>query len=433
MDDWRVWLGVAVMIAALVLFFGALERAAEREYSDRKDARANATARAVAAYATVNRSQLPAATNYSPHIQYQITGTPERALPAGPVITDAPALELPGVTDLGTILGTGWRPSASSILLGLGPGGVPITVPAGDLLCHVAFGGKTGAGKTNLMRLFLTQLCAAGAEVYLCDPHYTPHNVRTGEDWRPIAARLQGGGPLVEKDAIVALITGTGAEIDRRLARWHAGADPGPARFYAIEELPLLAAHDREFMPKLGRLLREGRKLGLYVIMASQDLLISTLGGSSGLRAQFQTLYYGGGDDTTRKVMVGYRTPEPPGRGVVYLRSAATPEPQLVRVPLVTNADIAALLPPSPGASHVIEGRAWAASPSASPDPPGEAPNPPGEGREGLSERALQVRELVRAGTPSSQIIQQVWGVSGGKGYQAAAQELTGILAQLLH
>jgi hypothetical protein len=401
------------------------QRAADR--AERMHARELAAQIATAPY----QSPFPALTHYNGRDLPAL----DRAPVALPSITEAPPLALPGVTDLGTVLGTGWRPSAQSILLGLGPGGVPITVPAGDMLCHVAFGGKTGAGKTNLMRLFLTQLCAAGMEVYLCDPHFTPQNIRTQEDWRPIAVRLQGGGPLVDKDAIVALLDGTGAELDRRLARWHAGADPGPARFYAIEELPLLAAYDKEFMPKLGRLLREGRKLGLYVIMASQDLLISTLGGSSGLRAQFQTLYYGGGDDTTRKVMVGYRTPEPPGRGVVYLRSAVSQEPQLVRVPLVTNADIAALLPTSGAASQMVDAASWPVPTPTSADVASEVATNAREAREvaqELSERAQKVRDLVRAGVPVSKIIAQEWGVTGGRGYTDAAQELTGILAQLV-
>jgi hypothetical protein len=48
MDDWRVLVGVAVICVIVVWGLAALERAAEREQEDRKDARANQTARLAA-------------------------------------------------------------------------------------------------------------------------------------------------------------------------------------------------------------------------------------------------------------------------------------------------------------------------------------------------------------------------------------------------
>lgn len=257
---------------------------------------------------------------------------------------------LPGVTTLGALR---FQPTPDAILLGLGPGGELLTVPAGDALCHIAFAGPTGVGKTNLMRLLLTQLIAAGLEVTLCDPHFAPVHPRTGEDWQAIAAGTVPGRAITDRAEIVTLITGLGAELDRRLAAWHAGRDPGPARFYAVEELPLLAQEDRAFMERLGRILREGRKLGLFVITAMQDALISTIGGSSGLRSQFQTVYFGGNpgtDPTTARALLGSaKLPPAPGKGIVWLRSAATGgDPRLVRVPLVENGDIAWLLGPPP-------------------------------------------------------------------------------------
>jgi hypothetical protein len=43
-----------------------------------------------------------------------------------------------------------------------------------------------------------------------------------------------------------------------------------------------------------------------------------------------------------------------------------------------------------------------------------------------------RVRTLLRAGTPVSQVIKQVWGAEGGRAYQLAAQEMSTILAQLV-
>lgn len=347
MDDLRVWF-VLGLLTAVVLWAAAWEeRRREGDRRERMHAREQGTARAVAPWAPAN---VPA--TYSPHIQYQyqVAGgaAPAGALPA-PVVEAGPAL--PGVLDLGALLAGGWRPSAASILLGLGPGGAPITVGMGDHLCHVAFAGRTGSGKSNLMRLVLAQLCAAGAQVYLLDPHFTPTNPETGDDWRAIARRLAPGRAITDKREIVATVAGICTEIDRRLARWHAGADPGPARFYAIEELPLLVDYDHEFMDKLGRVLREGRKLRLFVIIAAQDMLVSTLGGSSGLRAQFATVYYGGGDPYTARALLAQKVPEPAGKGVVWMRSVTQPAPQQVRVPLVTNDNLTTLL----GAGPVVD------------------------------------------------------------------------------
>lgn len=371
---------------------------------------------------------------------YQMEAAKLAPLSPGPPVVDAPpsvapaSLELPGVTTLG---GIAFRPSAGAILLGLGPGGAPLVVPAGDALCHITFAGPTGVGKTNLMRLILTQLIAAGLEVYLCDPHFTPINPKTGEDWRGIAAGTVPGRAITDRGEIAVLIAALGTELDRRLALWHQGQDPGPARFYAIEELPLLAQEDRDFMQRLGRLLREGRKLGLYVIVAMQDALISTIGGSSGLRSQFQTCYFGGDpgtDPTTARALLGSAKLGPaPGKGIVWLRSAATAAPLLVRVPLVTNSDIAGLLgatsaasgplpPHFPSTTTVIEAevvRAGAA-PAA-----GSGPELPPE----VAAKIPAVQLLLAAGASNSDIIKQVWGVTGGNAYTRAAAEYTTILA----
>jgi hypothetical protein len=353
---------------------------------------------------------------------------PERALPAGadPVVGEAPPA-LPGVTDLGAILGTGWRPSASSILLGLGPGGTPITVSMGDHLCHVVFAGRTGSGKSNLMRLVLAQLCAAGAQVYLLDPHFTPLNPQTGDDWRAIARRLVGGRAITDKREIVATVAGICQEIDARLTRWHAGQDPGPARFYAIEELPLLVDYDKDFMTYLGRVLREGRKLGLYLIVAAQDLLVSTINSTSGLRSQFATVYYGGGDPYTAKAILAQRVAEPPGKGVAWMRSVLQIEPQQVRVPLVTNDNLATLLATNPANIVDVTATTVANRPAAP-----VAADKPEVADVAVSEDAQRALELFLGGLSLADIVKTMRGVSSQQGgtYQKNLGEIQDLLRQ---
>jgi hypothetical protein len=222
-------------------------------------------------------------------------------------------------------------------------------------------------------------------------------------------------------------------DLPARKARYHAGAHPGPPRFYVIDEAPILAAADKRFMPWLGAVLREGRKFGLYIIMATQDALISTLGGSSGLRAQAQTVYYVGGDSYSAKALLGFVPPDPEGRGICHLKSTATPSAPLIRVPRPTNADVRAWLGPLVNAASAPSEAAsrpfHVVPPSQIVEVAGEVIDAPlGSG----TGKRQQVRVLVKAGVKSSAIIAEVWGATGGRAYQQAADELTAILAELI-
>lgn len=368
-------------------------------------------------------SRMPNVTHYTNN-RTLMPGYEPDALPEAPAPLQLEA-GLPGRMELGDVLAQGWHPSAQSILLGVGPGGKLITVPAGDALCHIVFAGPTGVGKTNLMRLFLTQLLAAGCQVALLDPHFTPQNPTTGEDWRAIGARVGGGrGPLVDKAAILAALSRLASEeLPRRLEAWHTGHSPGPPYFIAIEEAPALADYDKRFMEYVRPLLREGRKLGLYVIMAAQDMLVSSLGTSAGVRAQFQTCYYGGGEPYSARALLGQTVDDPPDPpGVVWLKARPCKEPTLIRVPLVNNATIDRLL--GPGATIVDEmTRPWetgrfAAEPPATPAEPPERGEPPEPDSLAQAWAAIQAGERTAHGLPIDQqeaLAYRLWLQGAGK------------------
>jgi hypothetical protein len=96
-------------------------------------------------------------------------------------------------------------------------------------------------------------------------------------------------------------------------------------------------------------LLRESRQYGIHVISEFQDALISTIGGNSGVRENYRTAYYFGGDLNTAKVLLDL----PKGAkiddrglgsmGAVYLRSKANAVAP-GRVPLFSNRSLYALL-----------------------------------------------------------------------------------------
>jgi hypothetical protein len=339
MDDWRVLLAVLFLAGALMAGLNMARQQGERALLHREQVLATRASVEIA------RAQpaFPSLTHYSPHMQ--LTQAPERAALPGPIATAPVILDLPGVTTLGQV--AGYRPTRDRILLGLGPGGALITVSIEDLL-HLLIVGRTGGGKSVIERLIMTCLGAIpDVELYWWNPHYTPRDPATGDEWDLIAARCADGRALVGDGEILAALErlATG-ELPARKARYHAGQHPGPPRFYVIDEAPILAAADKRFMPWLGAVLREGRKFGLYIIMATQDALVSTLGGSSGLRAQAQTVYYVGGDSYSAKALLGFVPPDPEGRGICHLKSTATPGAPLIRVPRPTNADVQAWLGP---------------------------------------------------------------------------------------
>lgn len=214
--------------------------------------------------------QVPDHIVYSPHISYRGDG------PAGsePALGATSLPALPGLTDLAALAFT---PSPTSILLGLGLGGAPITVPARDL-CHVALVGATGGGKSNLMRLLLPQLQAIGARVVLADPHHAPVDPENGDDWRDIVARLHMA-PAVRPGEIGSLLGYLSDELQRRLELRRAGQRWGPPLFLALDELPVIAETVDGSIETLGQLLREGRKVGIYSVGASQSMLVKVIGG----------------------------------------------------------------------------------------------------------------------------------------------------------
>jgi hypothetical protein len=427
----------------------AAQRAAQREAAaraERMHARELARDVAVAPYQPPYPAGLHTLTVHG--------APPERALPAAPVdpvVQDLPVPTLPGVTTLGQILDTGFRPSLDAILLGQGPGGVPLTAAVGDELCHMILAGRTGAGKTNIMRLLLVQVLAAGCQVYLCNPKYTVHHWKTGERWDLLARATAPGRAITDLDAICALIRhlATG-EFATRKARFEAGQQPGTPIVLFLDELPAIIGNDPDLMdPKTGALsllLRQGREFLIEIVICSQDVLVETMGGNSGLRGQFQTRYYGGGDETSKRVLLQPRArevlPEPPGRGLLYLWAVPTGrQAQMVRVPLVTNADIERVLTASGAASQVVDAASWpvpAANPMANGAanfaPENVAKVKPEVAAVAISEDAKKALDLFLSGLSMADVVKTMRGVSSSQGatYQKALNEIQELLRQAL-
>jgi hypothetical protein len=241
--------------------------------------------------------------------------------------------------------------------------GKDIFVPAEDL-CHVAFAGKTGGGKGSLMRLILAQLCYVGARVLLLNPHYmrwvcAKDGGDFDEDWTP----FEGLHPGTKKPYLMQspldcadykpighyLQWTVKTLLEQRKAKGREGGQRFKPFFLVIDEWPSISSEIKEASDALAKILREGRKYGIFVIIASQDFQARTLRMESGsVRKCFLTVFYTGGDLVSVKELLNDKVlvnENDLGKGVVLLRCSGTGnQPMLVRVPFVDNEAVYRLL-----------------------------------------------------------------------------------------
>ena len=374
----------------------------------------------------------------APHtVHLRVQGGAPGATGGAPVAHQVQAVDapgLPGVTDAATL---GYRAHRAAILLALGTGGTPITVPLSSL-CHVALVGATGGGKSNALRLLLPQLLAVGARVSLCDPHYTALDADSGDDWRPIAARLAGSPAVAARD-IDAEIDRLCTELHQRLEIRRTGGTVGAPWFLAVDELPTIVESVPDAMPRLTSLLREGRKVGLYVLGASQSMLVKALGGDSSARDAYRTCIYSGGDTRSASALLDIPQRDIPesalGPGVAMVRAAGIAA-QVVRIPLASNAYLHQVLPGSGTGSGSGSGSGGVAAGSATGSCAPSAPSASGAvatGATGLSDADTELLRQFLAGSSVGKLAAELnGGAPGGRGYQVSAARVNDVLRRAL-
>jgi len=251
------------------------------------------------------------------------------------------------------VLASGFLPSLHRIYLGRLTDGSAVYVEAKDL-CHVALAGNTGGGKSSLMRLIMAQLCSVGVRVLLLNPHYMRYDRAANEDWTPFDPYLNKPAIDCARYVNIKLYLQWMVEtlLPRRIARARDGQPIGKPFFAVIDELPAIVAEIKEAPSYIAKLLREGRKYGIFLVVASQDFLVKTTGmDGGGVRKCFRTALYVGGDPTTANVLLGETQGKIPendlGKGTIMLRCAATRQPVLANVPYVDNESLYTLLGPS--------------------------------------------------------------------------------------
>src|SRR6266496_1984429 len=267
--------------------------------------------------------------------------------------------EVPGIDQsmftFSQLLASGFRPTLHKIFLGRLSDGTDIFVEAKDL-CHVALAGNTGNGKSSLLRLIMAQLCYIRVNVVLLNPHYMVYDRDSGEDWTPFTPYL-ARNPLdyVKVDNIAFMLKWIIEHtLTKRIELARSGQSVGKPYFVVIDELPAIVAERKECATYIEKLLREGRKYGIYLIVASTDFLVRTIGmedKGGAVRKCFRTACYVGGDSTTANTLLEKQaTPIPEtdlGKGTMMLRCSATTKAVLASVPYCDNEALYLLLGPS--------------------------------------------------------------------------------------
>lgn len=247
-----------------------------------------------------------------------------------------------------------FTPSLDKIYIGTLATGEMVFCKAEDL-CHVALAGTTRAGKSSIMRMLLAQLCYTGTSVLVLNPHYSKYILDKKEDWTPFEPYLMHDPMECRKYDVIEHFLKQVATVllPKRLDRFAVGQPVGKPYFLALDELPDIVKHIPDASSYLDDILRQGAKVGIFLICASQDFLVKTLKLEGGaVRECYRSAFYVGGDATTAKTLLDMPANQIDeavlGTGTIMLRNwQVCKRSVLAYVPLVDNQVLYQLLGPS--------------------------------------------------------------------------------------
>jgi hypothetical protein len=225
------------------------------------------------------------------------------------------------------LLATGWHPSAQQIFLARLDDGTDVFVSLKQIV-HIALAGATRQGKTSIIRQLLAQLCYIGCHCLLLDPHYTPYDLESNEDWTPFTKHLRADPMECRSyDRIEQLLKYTATTFLEKRRELRAQTKPvGKHTFIFIDEYPAIIAEKPKVQGYVAKLLREGGKYNIHLVVASQDFQVKTVSPQAGgaIREHYNVCLYVGGDPTTAKVLLNTvidgSEESQLGKGSIYLR-----------------------------------------------------------------------------------------------------------------
>jgi energy-coupling factor transporter ATP-binding protein EcfA2 len=287
-----------------------------------------------------------------------------------------------------------FTPTADRLMLGVSVDG-PIYAPLTGLL-SVLIVGRPGSGKTTLLRLLAEQAIMAGARCVCWDLHND--------------MRLDGVELCTDEATIGASATAIMAEID---ARRRTGR--GAPVVVMVDELPLLARAVPEAGTAMRRIVLEGRKFGVYGLIAGQGAPADLFDGGRLVRdATASRFVFRSSTAEARRAgleRVESLTTSTLPTGVCVLDGSVVERPTVVSIPRL---DAPRLLPGSTTSGYTTSGT-LPGSGSYTGSTTGSSP---------MAEAVM----LVRSGQSMTAALRTVYGVDGGRRFSELRTELAAAL-----
>lgn len=169
---------------------------------------------------------------------------------------------------------------------------------------HVIITGSTGDGKTQCEIRLMVEDIKRGAQVYWLSPHLTLYNEEDQPtDLRPLEHHFRQVFTYSEIGRQLQIFS---AEAQRRLPFYRGNQPIGDTIVIYLDEWPGIVDMCGETATQaLKTIAMEGRKVKVFLVIASQDTLVDTIGIKSGVRGQFETRLVGRVDSATWQAMIG--------------------------------------------------------------------------------------------------------------------------------
>ena len=383
------------------------------------------------------RALTPQTLTYSPSFHHRSDGSGIPLLPAD-VTATAPAPTFAQLLDAGRI-GKG-----NPMLLGYDAEGRPVEGSWLDLY-SCAVGGLSGSGKTWTATFLAAQAALYGSELVLLDPH-----AGNAESLAARLAPMRGAfrcAPAESPREMLAAVELVAAELDRRKA----GAR-GPGLLFICDEFSALqrGALAEPLAGLVEALGQEGRKLGIYAMVAGQVWSGSRAGGTE-LRASLASAYVHRLRPAQARMLTGMTAADLPAdllelpAGAAYLLDTAG-DFRRVTIPQMTPADVARV-------AELLGGVAPSGPASATPSTmrpigfrPGRAegategategaktiPLPRHQGAAQLTPEEAGILAAFLSGKTPSELAEQLAGTTGGRKYAEASRRVADILRRAL-
>lgn len=379
--------------------------------------------------------------------------------PAIDGVVGAPALPPPSVPTFAQLLASGQVGRGRELLLGVDPvSGTPIQ-GAWSSLYSTIVAGISGSGKTTSQRFLACQAALHGARFVVIDPQQGGGDETLADTLAPLAS-VYLCAPARELGDILQAARMVQAIGDRRMRGLEAADYPV---LLWLDEGTSLLGHSPiadELAGLIEQIAQQYRKKRVYASASGQVWAAVRTGGSSALRDSFASVLCHRMRRTQARLVlptdVAARAERlPTGQAILWGTDGAT---QQLVIPNTTPQDVMAVgailrgvapVPPAPPDDPRPFGfQAPRRVPPTEPLPSSLPHSLPaavaGSGAEvgveaptsrqqnALNPRSARVRQLLAQKTPWNQIIEEVWGVTSGRRYQAATEELRTIVAELI-